>query len=81
MSFRAERGIFLELRARFVSNCTTPQQADGYQNMGMRIDPKGVTPECVNRGSSSGLAWIPTVREPHRPEGNRGIEAFGNDGL
>jgi hypothetical protein len=24
---------------------------------------------------------FPTVREPHRPEGNRGIEAFGNDGL
>src|SRR4029077_20722167 len=25
----------------------------------MRICPKGVTPECFNRGSSSGLAWIP----------------------
>jgi hypothetical protein len=24
---------------------------------------------------------FPTVREPHRPEGNRGIEACGNDGL
>ena len=61
----------------------------------MRIDPKGVTPECFNRGSTvltttlrtsngSGaqfraLPGFPTVREPHRPEGNRGIEAFGND--
>jgi len=24
---------------------------------------------------------FPTVREPHRPEGNRGKEAFGNDEL
>ena len=24
---------------------------------------------------------FPTVREPHRPEGNRGIETFGNDEL
>ena len=24
---------------------------------------------------------FPTVREPHRPERNRGIEAFGNDEL
>jgi hypothetical protein len=47
----------------------------GYQNIAMRIYPKGVTPECFNRGStmltttlshaewvggsSSGLAWIP----------------------
>src|SRR6266481_4639208 len=31
----------------------------GCQNIAMRIDPKGVTPECFNRGSSSGLAWIP----------------------
>ena len=43
-----------------------PQQADGYQNMTMRPYPKAVTPERSNRGSSSGLAWIP-------------IEAFGND--
>ncbi len=58
---------------------------------------KGVTPECFNRGSTmltttlSHVEWVggpipvspgfPTVREPHRPEGNRGIEAFGNDGL
>ena len=28
----------------------------GYQNPAMRIWPKGVTPECLNRGSSSGLA-------------------------
>ena len=38
----------------------------GYQNIAMRIYPKGVTPECFNRGSSSGLAWIPD-------------KAFGND--
>jgi hypothetical protein len=25
----------------------------------MRILPKGVTPECFNRGSSSCHAWIP----------------------
>jgi four helix bundle protein len=37
----------------------------GYQNIAMRIYPKGVTPECFNRGSSSGLAWIPdrSIRE------------------
>ena len=63
----------------------------------MGIYPKGVTPECFNRGSTmltttlNQVEWVggpvpvshgfPTVREPHRPEGNRGIEAFGNDGL
>jgi len=31
----------------------------GYQDIAMRIFPTGVTPECFNRGSSSGLAWIP----------------------
>jgi hypothetical protein len=35
------------------------QQATGYQNMAMRIYPKGVTPECFNRGSSPSFAWIP----------------------
>jgi hypothetical protein len=37
----------------------------GYQNIAMRIYLKGVTPECFNRGSSSGLAWIPdrSIRE------------------
>ena len=37
----------------------------GYQNTEMRIYPKGVTPECFNRGSSSGVAWIPdrSIRE------------------
>jgi hypothetical protein len=34
-----------------------PQQAAGYQNMAMRIYPKGVTP--FNRGSSPSFAWIP----------------------
>src|SRR6266436_6291157 len=67
----------------------------GCQNISMRIDPKGVTPECFNRGSTvltttlSHVEWVggpvpvspgfPTVREPHRPEGNRGIKTFGND--
>jgi hypothetical protein len=50
----------------------------GYQDMATRIYPKVVTPACFNRGSSSGLPGFTTVREPHRPEGNRGIEAFGN---
>jgi hypothetical protein len=69
----------------------------GYQNRAMRIYPECVTPECFNRGSTmltttlSRVEWVggpvpvspgfPTVREPHRPEGNRGIDAFGNDGL
>jgi hypothetical protein len=37
----------------------------GYQNTAMRIYPKGVTPECFNRASSSGLTWIPdrSIRE------------------
>jgi hypothetical protein len=31
----------------------------------VRIYAKGVTPECINRGSSSGFAWIPdrSIRE------------------
>lgn len=40
----------------------------GQQNIAMRIDSKGVHPECFNRRSSSGLAWILE-------------EAFGNDGF
>jgi hypothetical protein len=37
----------------------------GYQNIERRIYRHGVTPECFNRGSSSGLAWIPerSIRE------------------
>jgi hypothetical protein len=37
----------------------------GYQNIVMKIYTKGVTPECFNRGASSGLVWIPdkSVRE------------------
>ena len=31
----------------------------GYQNLAMRIYPKGVTPECFNRGASPRFAWIP----------------------
>jgi hypothetical protein len=30
-----------------------------YQNIERRIYPKGVTPKCFDRGSSSSLAWIP----------------------
>ena len=40
----------------------------GQQNIAMRIDSKGVHPECFHRRSSSGLAWILE-------------EAFGNDGF
>ena len=48
----------------------------------MRIYPKSVTLECFNLiGDPVPVSpGFPTVREPHRPEGNRGIEAFGNDG-
>ena len=66
----------------------------GYRDIATRICPKGVTPECFNRGSTmltttlSEVEWVggpvpgfPTVREPHRSEGNRGIDAFGNDKL
>jgi hypothetical protein len=37
----------------------------GYQNIAMKIYPKGVTPECFNRGSKQSFAWIPakSVRE------------------
>ncbi len=42
---------------------------------------KGVTPECLNRGASSGLAGIPDGSRTLPSQGNRGIEAFGNDGL
>jgi hypothetical protein len=36
-----------------------------YQNLAMRIYPKRVTLGRFNRGSSSGLAWIPdrSIRE------------------
>jgi hypothetical protein len=39
-----------------------------YQNTAMRIYPKGVTPECFNRGPVPVSLGFP-------------IEAFGNDGL
>ena len=56
----------------------------GCQNIAMRIDPKGVTPECFNRGSTvltttlSHVEWVggPVSISPGFP-----IEAFGNDGL
>jgi len=38
------------------------QHPAGYQNIAMRIYARGVTPKCLNRGSSSGLAWIPDRR-------------------
>jgi hypothetical protein len=31
----------------------------GYQNIATSIYPKGVTPECFNRGSSPTIPWIP----------------------
>jgi hypothetical protein len=37
---------------------TTTQQAAGNQNIAFQ-NYEGVTPECLNRGSSSGLTWIP----------------------
>ena len=78
---------------RGISNIELPRtKLTGYQNKSMRIYPKGVTPECFNRGSTmltttlSQVEWVggpvpvspgfPTVRDPHRPEGDRGIEAF-----
>jgi hypothetical protein len=41
------------------------QAARGYQNSAMRFVLKASTPECFNRGSRSGLAWIPdrSIRE------------------
>jgi hypothetical protein len=33
-----------------------PRQAAGYEKNVMRIIPKGVTPECFYRGSSSGFS-------------------------
>ncbi len=37
----------------------------GYQNIAVRFYPNSVTPECFNRGSRFGLAWIPdrSIRE------------------
>ena len=60
--FRSALGYFR------VNELARPLQLPAYQNRAMRIYPKDVTPECFNRGSSSGLAWIPD-------------EAFGNDEL
>ena len=37
-----------------------PQQADGYQNIAMRICPERRHPECFNRGPVR-LAWIPEM--------------------
>jgi len=56
----------------------------GYQNIVMRVYPKGVTPECFNRGSTmltttlSHAEWVggPVPVSPGFP-----IRAFGNDGL
>jgi hypothetical protein len=37
----------------------------GYRNIAVRCYPNGVTPECFNRGSRFGVAWIPdrSIRE------------------
>jgi hypothetical protein len=89
-------GNLTDMIRRWSANELPRSKLPGYQNIAMRIYPKG--PECFNRGSTmlltttlSHVEWVggpvpvspgfPTVREPHRPEGNRGIEAFGNDGL
>jgi len=56
----------------------------GYQNIVMRVYPKGVTPKCFNRGSTmltttlSHAEWVggPVPVSPGFP-----IRAFGNDGL
>ncbi len=56
----------------------------GYQNIAMRVYPKGVTPKCFNRGSTmltttlSHAEWVggPVPVSPGFP-----IRAFGNDGL
>ena len=56
----------------------------GYQNIVMRVYPKGVTPKCFNRGSTmltttlSHVEWVGGLVpvSPGFP-----IEAFGNDGL
>jgi hypothetical protein len=37
-------------------NCN--RKLRGYEELDENY-PKGVTPECFNRGSSSGFAWIP----------------------
>jgi hypothetical protein len=56
----------------------------GYQDIATRIYPKGVTPECFNRGSTmltttlSEVEWVggPVPVSPGFP-----IDAFGNDKL
>ena len=62
----------------------------GYQNIAMRIYPKGVTPECFNRGSTvlltttlSHVEWVggPVPVSPVVSPVEPPIEAFGNDGL
>src|SRR5262249_44526476 len=49
-----------------------------YQKLAMRI-PKSSPPNVLIGGPVPISSGFPTVREPHRPERNRGIEAFGND--
>ena len=43
--------------AKAEMNC--PTTANEYQSRLMRLFSKFVTPECLNRGSISELAWIP----------------------
>jgi hypothetical protein len=47
----------MDVEGKLKAEVTIPQQVDGYQNMAVRIQPKGVTPNAF-KGSSSGLAWI-----------------------
>jgi hypothetical protein len=45
----------------------------------VKLSPKSSPPNVFIAGPVSESPGCPTVREPHRPEGNRGIEAFGNN--
>jgi hypothetical protein len=42
-----------------VNKMNSPAPSFGVSELGDEICPKGVTPECFYRGSSSEPAWIP----------------------
>src|SRR5207253_2363977 len=63
--------------AEFIPKLSPPNVLSWF-DCAAHHDPE---PCRMGRGSSSDPPGFPTVREPHRPEGNRGIEAFGNDKL
>src|SRR5438309_308605 len=68
----ASKNIFMRIYPRVV----TPERF--YRGSTVQLTTTLSHVEWVE-GSGHNFVWIPTVREPHRPEGNRGIEAFGND--